>query len=81
MSERERIKEVLSKALEPMFRGHSWLACRNDWINAKYWRTEDGERKLALLTIDINKLADALIPLMQSAPPSDNDAQVAGTMK
>ncbi len=82
MNDRERIKEVLSKALEPMFRDHSWLMCRNEWINAKYWRMEDGERKPVLLTIDINKLADALIPLMRSAPPSDHlDAQVAGPMK
>lgn len=81
MSDRERIKDVLAKSLEPMFRDHRWLMRGNDWINAEYWRTEDGERKRALLTIDINKLADALVPLMRSNPPSDEEQAQAGSMR
>lgn len=64
MSDRERIKQVLAETLEPMFYEHRWLLKRNEWINIDYWRTEDGERKRVFLTVDINKLADALIPLI-----------------
>lgn len=66
MTDREKIKEVLARELEPMFQGHRWLANGKDWINADYYTRdqEGGNNVRKVLHIDINKLADALIPLM-----------------